>query len=225
MNDKSSSAIARYAVYFAPSDQSQLGAFGLHVLQRGACENDHPLRQKVTEKAAHYGFHSTFKAPMELAKGCTEQGLLDAVDAYSKTKQRVRLTGLQPEIVNGFHALTLPESPEVDDFAADVMRTFEPFRAPLTEADRQRRHPDKLSARQRQYLESYGYPHVLEEFHFHMTLSKHIDSAEDSNSYHQWLKQWFEKTVTETPWLDLLAVFWQPNRATAFTRIAEFPVN
>jgi len=217
--------IPRYAVYFAPSEQSQLGEFGQHVLQRTACEHDHPIRLSVTEKAAHYGFHSTFKAPMELAPGCSEQSLLEAVQVYSKTKQQVPLIGLTPSIVDGFHALTLPDSPDVDAFAADVMRTFDAFRAPLTDADRERRRPAQLPARQRQYLEAFGYPHVLEEFKFHMTLSKRIESDKESASYHQWLVQQFETKVTQQAWLDQLAVFWQPNRATAFTRIAEFPVN
>lgn len=225
MGDKTLGAIARYAVYFAPSDQSELGEFGRHVLQRTRCKNDHPIRLGVSEKAAYYGFHSTFKAPMELASGCTEQGLLDAVQAYVSTKQRVPLTGLQPRIVAGFHALTLPDSPQVDAFAADVMHTFEPFRAPLSEMDRQRRHPETLSDRKRHYLENFGYPLVLDEFNFHMTLSNRIKNAQDSHSYHQWLVQHYETIVTQTPWLDQLAVFWQPDRATAFTRIGEFPVN
>ncbi len=225
MGDETQKKIARYAVYFVPSDDSMLGEFGAHVLQRTRCQDDHPIRLNVTKKAAHYGFHSTFKAPMELANGFTEQALLDAVQAYTRSKKRVPLTGLRPNIVNGFHALTLPHSPDVNAFAADVMRTFEPFRAPLNDADRQRRKPETLSERGRKYLETYGYPHVLEEFHFHMTLSNRIENAEESHSYHQWLSELFETRVTQTPWLDQLAVFWQPDRNTAFTRIGEFPVD
>jgi len=219
-----SSAIPRYAVYFAPSDQSQLGKFGQHVLQRTPCEHDHPIRIAVTEKASHYGFHATFKAPMELAPGHTEQSLLDAVLAFSKTQRPVPLTGLGPRVVDGFHALTLPDSADVNAFAADVMRTFDGFRAPLTDADRARRRPEQLTTRQRQYLEAFGYPHVLEEFNFHMTLSNRFESEKDSISYHNWLVQLYETKVTQEAWLDQIAVFWQPTRATAFKRVAEFPV-
>lgn len=216
--------VPRYAVYIAPSDTSMLGEFGRHVLQSTPVQNDRPLQLSVTEKAAHYGFHSTFKAPMELASGCTEQALLDAVQDYVHTKQRVALTGLQPNIVDGFLALTLPDSPDVDAFAADVMHSFEPFRAPLSEADRQRRNPETLPERKRQYLENFGYPHVLEEFNFHMTLSNRIKNEQDSHSYHQWLMQNYKMIVTQTPWLDQLAVFWQPDRASAFTRIGKSPI-
>jgi hypothetical protein len=44
------------------------------------------------------------------------------------------------------------------------VREFDRYRAPLTEEDRARRRPERLSERQREYLERWGYPYVLEEF-------------------------------------------------------------
>ena len=219
-----SNAKPRFSIYFAPSDNSELAEFGRQVLQDEALENDYPERIKITRKAAHYGFHSTFKAPMELAEGADLNQLLQAVETFVRTKKPVALKGLGPNRIKGFHALTLPASNEVDQFAADVVTSFDHFRAPMSEADRARRNPSELSARQREYLERYGYPHVLDEFRFHMTLSHRLDNIAESNSYHTWLLDLFSKTVTETPWLDRLAIFSQPNRASAFTRIAEFPV-
>lgn len=161
---------------------------------------------------------------MELAQGFGEDALLQAVDEFVKAKQPVALTGIAPNDHKGFHALTLPNSKAVDEFAADVVKSFDRFRAPLSEQDRARRNPDKLSERQRHYLELYGYPHVLEDFGFHMTLSQRLDDAAESASYHAWLSELFTNTVTQTPKLDRLAVFWQPDRSTAFTRLAQFPV-
>ena len=48
---------------------------------------------------------------------------------------------------------------------------FEPFRAPLTDADIARRRPERLTPRQRELFEQYGYPYVLDEFRFHLTLT------------------------------------------------------
>ncbi len=42
---------------------------------------------------------------------------------------------------------------------------------PLTEAEIARRRPDRLSPRQRELLDRWGYPHVMEEFRFHLTLT------------------------------------------------------
>jgi len=217
--------VPRYSVYFAPAEDSELAEFGRKALQSEPLQNDHPARIEMTRKAAHYGFHATFKAPMELAAGLNETHLLDAVKSFVQTKKAVKLTGLGPQVLNGFHALMLPPCEAVDKFAADTMTSFDRFRAPLSEADRVRRNPDQLSQRQRDYLERYGYPHVLDDFHFHMTLSQQLNDSAKSASYHTWLTELYGDTITQTPWLDRLAVFWQPDRATAFTRLAEFPVN
>jgi hypothetical protein len=61
--------------------------------------------------------------------------------------------------------------PELGLFAAECVAAFEPFRAPLTEAETARRRPERLSPRGRALLERWGYPYVFEAFRFHMTLT------------------------------------------------------
>ncbi len=61
--------------------------------------------------------------------------------------------------------------PQLQDFAASVVRDFEPFRAPLSEADIARRKPERLSDSQRENLMRWGYHHVMDDFRFHMTLT------------------------------------------------------
>jgi len=109
-------AVPRYSVYFAPDEHSQMAEFGRQVLQAEPHQHDHPLRIEITRKAAHYGFHSTFKAPMELAEGVDESELLRAVDAFVKTKKPVELLGISPQVLNGFHALMLPSCPRLIGF-------------------------------------------------------------------------------------------------------------
>lgn len=215
----------RYAIYFAPAQHTELTEFGRLVLSASTLLNDSPVRLSVTRKAAFYGFHSTFKAPMELATGVDEQALLDAMEAFVKTRRKLPLIGLAPRTLDGFHALTLAEADAINDVAGDVVKTFERFRAPLSEYDRQRRDPNSLSAQQLQNLDTYGYPHVLDEFRFHMTLSHRMTDPVESSDYHQWLVSLYSDTVTETPVFDQLALFMQPDREHAFTRVAEFPVN
>jgi len=221
----SGAAIPRYSIYFAPAVGSELAEFGRFVMSRQPIPDDHPDRIEVTSRAAHYGFHSTLKAPMELAESVTERDLLTSVEQFCQSRNSVPLTGLAPSVLDGFHALKVTESTELDQFAADVVTAFEPHRAPLTAADRARRNPDALSARQVEYLDTFGYPYVLNEFRFHMTLSYRIENAEVSSSYAAWLTDLFNDIVTEAPRIDRLAVFSQPDRDTAFTRVAEFPVN
>ena len=45
------------------------------------------------------------------------------------------------------------------------------LRAPLTTEEIARRKPERLSPRQRELLDRWGYPFVMEEFQFHLTLT------------------------------------------------------
>ena len=66
----------------------------------------------------------------------------------------------------------------LDDLAAACVRAFDRFRAPLSAKDRARRAPQRLSPRQREYLDQWGYPFVFEEFRFHMTLTGRLPPGE-----------------------------------------------
>jgi hypothetical protein len=52
-----------------------------------------------------------------------------------------------------------------------VVREFDRFRAPLSDAEVERRSPDTLKPAELQNLCRWGYPYVFETFRFHMTLS------------------------------------------------------
>lgn len=212
-------ASARYAVYFAPDEATPLAEFGEEVLSLSPLTDDHPIRLSVIEKAAYYGFHATLKAPMSLAPGISEDDLLSAVETLMKNKQPIEMTGLAPRTVRGFHALTLPSCPEVDELAQQTVTDLDAFRAPMSQAERARRQPEKLTQSQRFNLDTYGYPFVAQDFEFHMTLSCHMDPGRDSSSYGEWLTARFTDLVTDTPTLDRVAIFWQPDRDTPFTRI------
>ena len=51
------------------------------------------------------------------------------------------------------------------------MKAFNAYRAPLSAADRERRIKAKLSPRQIELMDQWGYPYVLDEYRFHMTLT------------------------------------------------------
>ena len=52
------------------------------------------------------------------------------------------------------------------------------LRAPLTPAEIAKRRPERLNPRQRELLAAWGYPYVIEEFRFHLTLSDDLPEAE-----------------------------------------------
>ncbi len=55
-----------------------------------------------------------------------------------------------------------------------MVRSFEPFRAALSKADIARRKPEDLSEVHRANLLRWGYPYVMDEFRFHMTLTGQV---------------------------------------------------
>jgi len=106
-------------------------------------------------------------------------------------------------------------SPEVERLAADCTREFDSFRAPLTAADRARRNPSGLTPRQREYLDRWGYPYVMEEFRFHMTLTGRL-AAERREPALTMLRNSFSAIGLKTLAIDRIAVFRQETADSRF---------
>ena len=68
--------------------------------------------------------------------------------------------------------------PALSDFAAATVAGLDPFRAPPSEAELDRRRRVGLSASQERMLKYWGYPYVFDEFRFHLTLSGRLEEAE-----------------------------------------------
>lgn len=126
----------------------------------------------ITAEPRKYGFHGTIKPPFRLAVGATPQDLAAAVARLALTLKPVQMNGLQIVNLEGFLALIpIGDTTQLEAFAAEVVRSLDPFRAPLSDAEIARRRPDRLTPRQRDLLAVFGYPYVMEEFRFHLTLS------------------------------------------------------
>ena len=173
----------RYALYYAPP-AGPLADTAAHWLGRDAITGA-PLTQPdpglepVTASARRYGFHATIKAPFALADGTTAEDLLAAVDIFAAGAAPFAIDGLAVDLMGPFLALTpRGDTAPLQAFAAQVVRRFDRFRAPLSARDRARRNPDALTERQRQHLDTWGYPWVFDDFRFHMTLSDALTEAQ-----------------------------------------------
>ena len=113
---------------------------------------------------------------MALAPGRTEAELAAACEIFAGTARSIPVIEPVVDSISGFIAV-VPAKPSVEllQLAADVTREFDSFRAPLTPQDRARRNPEKLTPRQREYLDRWGYPYVMEEFRLHMTLTGRLE--------------------------------------------------
>lgn len=130
----------------------------------------------VTSAPRKYGFHGTLKAPFRLAPDQTVQDLDGALADLAARLAPVILPGMVLDQLGGFLAL-VPDgpAPALTHLAGEVVRQLEPFRAPLTAAEIARRRPERLSEIQRAHLMHWGYPYVMEEFRFHLTLTDDLD--------------------------------------------------
>ncbi len=180
---------ARYALYYAPAADSPLWRFGSAVLGYDAVAGaeiaplvppgcDVAAWPALTAEPRRYGFHATLKAPFTLARGRSEAGLRAFAHNYAAGLERVLLDGLAVTALGPFIALTpAADSAALQRFAFGLVQAFEPFRAPLDEADLARRLKSPLTPAQRAYLEAFGYPYVGDAFRFHMTLTGALPPA------------------------------------------------
>jgi len=222
----------RYAIYYAAEPGSALDRFGAPLLGYDAYAGEDlpfpdglpPDWRELTEDPRAYGFHATLKAPMALAPGRTEARLIAACELFADAARPVPLIRPAVDSISGFIAVVPSESsPELERLAADCTRAFDFFRAPLTSEDRARRNPAKLTARQCEYLDRWGYPYVMEEFRFHMTLTGRLP-AERRDNLVAMLRNRFAAIDLVTLEIDRIALFRQDDAASRFRIIGDWPL-
>lgn len=204
----------RYAIYYAPKsvDFAEKAArwlgwdpmVGEHVHFPDFADQQWGEDVRSAQK---YGFHGTLKAPFKLAEGCTEIQLKQALTAFANQHKCIELGALQVHAIGSFLAL-LPSGAlhVLNDFAFSVVKEFDAMRAPLSSDDFARRRPDRLSARQRELLECWGYPLVDKEFQFHLTLSGRL-SAERLDAMVTRAQEWFSEELVQPFLIEDLCLF------------------
>lgn len=180
----------RYSIYYVPEPDAPLGVFGMRALGYDMASgvdvdfHDHPFYQgnnakEWTESPRKYGFHATLAAPFELAEGREIHELVAAVKAFAEKQPPVDVGRLRVRAIGSFVALTpAGDAQGVVELAGAAVRAFEPFRAPLTDADRERRLTANLTDAHRAYLDEWGYPYVFDLFRYHMTLTGRLRGRE-----------------------------------------------
>ena len=129
----------------------------------------------LTEAPRQYGFHGTFKAPFRLADGADVQHLHAALSTFARRQASFALRGLRLRAIGEFLALVPSEdSPPLSRLAEACVTEFDAFRAPPEPADLAKRHAAGLTPRQTELLARWGYPYVMDEFRFHLTLTASI---------------------------------------------------
>ena len=231
-----SQASARYAIYYAPTPDSPLWVFGSALIGYDAAtgkklqplvpQGQDPDRwMALTTEPRRYGFHATLKAPFYLSQYATETGLLEALQDFAAGHQGVALDGLKIRCIGSFIAMTpLQEAPELNGLAANVVRHFDRFRAPLSEAERERRLKSPLTERQIAQLDEWGYPYVFDDFRFHMTLTGPVHN-DDRSALRDTLREMAGNAGLAHPVnIDRIVLFKQDDPKDHFKIVADAPL-
>jgi putative phosphonate metabolism protein len=199
---------------FSGDDMSITGALGLEVDDLS----------KWTAEPRRYGFHGTLVAPFRLEQGVGEMDVMRAAETFAAQFAPIDIPRLKVTQLKNFLAL-MPARPntELDALASAAVDRFSPMRAPLTEREIVRRNPDRLTDRQRAYLEQYGYPYVKDEYRFHMTLTGSVTDAE-AGRIEPVLRDLLAPVLAPSIEIDAVALFVEPEPGAPFTVHSTYPL-
>lgn len=224
----------RYAIYYAPEPGSPLAEFGADWLGRDCATGvarAHPSVPgltaerfaAITASARDYGFHATLKAPFHLKHDRSLEALQEAAAAFAAARQPISVRlGLRS--LGGFLALMMtPPDHRMMALAADVVQELDGFRALPSDAELARRREAKLSPQQEALLQRWGYPYVMGEFRFHMTLSSRLSDGPECDAIMAALEPRVAAVTAEPVAIDAIALFRQASKGAPFTMERRFP--
>jgi hypothetical protein len=187
----------RYAIYYAPEPGSLLETFGRTWFVPEANGKPSAIGNlsvqriaELSEGSRRDGFHGTLKPPFALNPAAKPESLLNAARVFARSMAPVEIPPLELAIIGKFIALTpTTQSASLEKLSAACVRAFEAFRVPLSEEQLENFKLNKLTVHQEQMLEHWGYPYVMEEFRFHISVTDRIDDASERDDVMQALEK------------------------------------
>ena len=164
----------RIAVYFCPPADSRWAQLGADWLgwdpERGVATR--PPHPDWVQRAQRYGFHATLKAPFRLRDPGSMPDFLHDLEKLARYHRRFELR-LQLQNIEQFWAFSLTEpNPALNLLEQSLVVDLDDYRAELNAQEMQKRLQHPLTERQHELLQRWGYPFVLDQFRFHMTLTR-----------------------------------------------------
>jgi putative phosphonate metabolism protein len=226
---------ARYAIYYAPDPESPLWDFGSRWLGRDAATRKDVKRidikgvksnkvEKATQGPRHYGFHATLKPPFRLTEDHDRSMLDEALEAFSMAQEPFEVPALELAQLDGFIALR-PQEPckALNDLAANCVKDFDQFRAAPSKKELEMRTAADLTMAQHKMLETWGYPYVMDEFRFHLTLTDRL-LDQDRQDILKGLEDAMENILSTNPWtLDAITLMRQKKPDEPFYEVKRYP--
>lgn len=182
----------RCAIYFAPDPNNPWGKAGSQWLGRCATTQQrlplpsiqglaHDVQTALTDDPRRYGWHATLKAPFALAPGQDIHTVLAAMQRLASEFSAFELPPLEVDRSGHFLALRPQgECAPLQAVAAACVTRLHRLALPLGESELARRRRALLTPEQDALLCQWGYPWVLDHFHFHFSLTNSLEGVDPS---------------------------------------------
>jgi putative phosphonate metabolism protein len=225
----------RYAVYFGPRPNEPLHDFGKFWFgidpETGASLPTSPLaghsedlHSAIIKAPRHYALHGTLKPPFVLADGTEYDALKQAVSDLAATLSPVTLSPLYLKDLNGFLALCPTEpSAVLRALAGRCVTELDAFRRPASEGEIEKRRAAGLTPNQDANLLRWGYPYVLDDFRFHITLTSRLQDKE-IQTVAAALSPRVSPILTAPTVLQDLCLYGEPEDGSPFRIVARIPL-
>jgi len=224
----------RFALYYAPRPDEGLAAAASRWLgyspENGSTRAQPVLSRLRPERLAEitaeprlYGFHGTLKAPITLADGVSERDFVDAAGRFAAAQQPLTVPSMVLAEIGSFLALVpAGRCAGLQELADRCVVEFDEYRRPAGQDELARRRAAGLTPRQAELLRRWGYPYVLEQWRFHLTLSGRLPDAEERTAVISVLREHFGGFVDRPLQVRDLCVFRQAAPDRRFTVLARF---
>jgi len=216
----------RYAAYYAPRIGSAWCRAGSRWLGRDAARGgeviDQPVfdglpgsqQQALTSAPRRYGWHATLTAPFTLRADIEELSLRDGLRRLCRAWKPFDMPPLEVKRLDDFLALvpTAPSAP-LHAVADASVKGLHAVAEPLSESALQRRRAAGLTPAEDALLVRWGYPHVLDNFRFHISLTGSLREAdaEVAAALHAAAQQHFAPLLcAPPPRFDNVSLFAEP---------------
>ena len=179
---------SRYAIYYIPEQPLfQLGSDWLG--WNSLTGREIPLsddQRGITKRPRKYGFHATIKPPFVLSPDHTQDDLKTEFKSFCQSTSPATGGNLTISRLGRFLAITQDhQASDVTALAAAAVTHFDKFRARLSEDAIAKRRQSKLYPQQNMLMLRWGYPYVMQEFKFHMTLTGPLKNTDIDSTDHR----------------------------------------
>lgn len=195
----------RLAIYYSPQPESPLATaantwLGRNIhgkaIARPTVVGLSEFRlNEILSAPFHYAFHGTIKPPFRLAPGVTIEDVARRLQSFAAGWKQFFLPPLTLAYMHDFFCLRpAAPSPQLHTLAARATEDFNVFRHPPSKEELDKRRKVGLTPLQEKMLLTWGYPYVMDEFRFHLTLTGKVVESREKEAIHRELQQRFPES-------------------------------